>query len=90
MLLLEIKWDPFHHCSVRTTLSLVRMSFRDVKAYAKSENLTAGKAASELVRRRLRAQLRTRVVNGFHIVDLPPGSPPVSSKDVRKLTESSE
>jgi hypothetical protein len=59
--------------------------FREVKAYADSRDLAIGKAVSELVRRALHAPLQTRLVNGFHVVELPPDSPPVSTEDVEKL-----
>ena len=72
---------------MRTTLSLDDDVFAEVKTYAKSRDVALGKAVSELVRRGLQAPLRTRVVNGFHVVDLPPDSPPVSSADVKKLLE---
>lgn len=61
--------------------------FEEVKKYAKSRDVAVGKAVSELVRRGLHAPLRTRVVNGFHVVDLPPDSPQVSSEDVKRLLE---
>jgi hypothetical protein len=72
---------------MRTTLSLDDDVFREAKVYAESRDLALGKAVSELVRRGLQAPLQTRVVNGFHVIELPPGSPPVSSEDVRKLQE---
>ena len=75
---------------MRTTLSLDDDVFREAKVYAKSRDLALGKAVSELVRRGLQAPLQTRVVNGFHIVGLPPGSPPVSSEDVRNLQDDME
>jgi hypothetical protein len=49
--------------------------------------LAIGKAVSDLVRRGLHAPLETRIVNGFHVVKLPPGSPPVSTEDVEKLLD---
>ena len=58
---------------MRTTLSLDDDVFREVKAYAERRDVAIGKAVSELVRRGLHAPLQTRVVNGFHVVDLPPG-----------------
>jgi hypothetical protein len=75
---------------MRTTLSLDDDVFREAKVYAESRDLALGKAVSELVRRGLQAPLQTRVVNGFHVVELPSGSPPVSSEDVRKLQEELE
>lgn len=75
---------------MRTTLSLDDDVFREAKVYAEGRDITLGKAVSELVRRGLQAPLQTRVVNGFHVVELPPNSPPVSSEDVRKLQEELE
>jgi hypothetical protein len=72
---------------MRTTLSLDNDVFEEVKTYAKSRDIAVGKAVSELVRRGLRAPLRTRIVNGFHVVDLPPGCPEVSSADVERLLD---
>jgi hypothetical protein len=72
---------------MRTTLSLDDDVLREVKAYAVSRDLAIGKAVSDLVRRGLHAPLQTRVVNGFHVVELPPGSPPVSTEDVEKLQD---
>jgi hypothetical protein len=70
---------------MRITLSLDDDVFREVKAYAESRDVATGKAVSELVRRGLHAPLQTRVVNGFHVVDLPSGSPAVTDEDVKKL-----
>jgi len=64
--------------------------FNEVKAYAESRDVALGKAVSELVRRGLHAPLQTRVVNGFHVVDLPAGSPGVSKEDVKKLQDELE
>jgi hypothetical protein len=75
---------------VRTTLSLDDDVFDEAKAYAESRHATIGKAVSELVRRGLHAHLQIRVMNGFHVVDLPPGSPAVSAEDVKKLRDELE
>jgi hypothetical protein len=75
---------------MRTTLSLDDDVFHEVKAYAESRHVAFGKAVSELVRRGLQAPLRTRVVNGFHVVDLPAGSPAIATENVKKLQEELE
>ena len=75
---------------MRTTLSIDDDVLRDVKLYADSREIALGKAVSELVRRGLQAPLQTRIVNGFHVVDLPPGSPTVTTERVRKLEEELE
>ena len=61
---------------MRTTLSQAR-------SYAESRDISLGNAVSELVRKGLHAPLKTRVVNGFHAVELPPESPVVSVDHVR-------
>jgi hypothetical protein len=72
---------------MRTTLSLDDDVLQEVKAYAKRRDVAIGKAVSDLVRRGLHAPLETRIVNGFHVAKLPPGSPPVSTEDVEKLQD---
>jgi len=59
--------------------------FQEVRAYAQSRDIALGKAASDLLRRGLHAPLQTHVVNGFHVADLPPDSPSVSSEKVKQL-----
>ena len=72
---------------MRTTLSLDDDVLQEVKAYAKSRDVAIGKAVSDLVRRGLHAPLETRIVDSFHVVKLPPGSPPVSTEDVAILQD---
>jgi hypothetical protein len=72
---------------MRTTLSLDDDLVPRVQTYAESRDITVGKAVSELVRRGLHAPLRTRVVNGFHVVELPSGSPVVTREHIQKLEE---
>jgi hypothetical protein len=72
---------------MRTTLSLDDDLISQVKTYAENRDISVGKAVSELVRRGLHAPLQTRVVNGFHVVDLPAGSPVITREHVRKLEE---
>jgi Arc/MetJ family transcription regulator len=74
-----------HHLGMRTTISLDDDVFQEVKAYAVRQDVALGKAVSDLVRRGLRAPIQTHVVNGFHVVELPPGSPAVSTETVKKL-----
>ncbi len=72
---------------MRTTLSLDDDVVEELKLYAESRDIGLGKAVSELVRRGLRAPLQTRLLNGFYVVDLPPGTPPVTPEHVHKLQE---
>ena len=75
---------------MRTTLSLDDDAFDLARKYADSRSLGLGKAVSELVRRGVDAPLRTRIVNGFHVVDLPPESPQITSEHVRRLQDEFE
>jgi hypothetical protein len=61
-----------------------------VKTYAENRDISVGKAVSELVRRGLHAPLQTRLINGFHVVDLPAGSPAITREHIRKLEEDLE
>lgn len=75
---------------MRTTLVLDDDVLQEIRAYAQNHEITLGKAVSELVRRGLYAPLQTRVINDFHVVELPLGSPRVSIERVRKLQEETE
>jgi hypothetical protein len=70
---------------VRTTLSLDDDVFQLVKGYAENRSLAMGKAVSELVRRGLSAPVKTRVVNGLVVFDVPENSAPVTSELVKRL-----
>jgi hypothetical protein len=72
---------------MRTTLSLDDDIVTRVKSYAESRELSIGKAVSELVRRGLQAPLKMRVVNGFHVVELPLESPLVTTAHLQKLED---
>jgi hypothetical protein len=76
-----------HHWEMRTTLSLDDDVLQEIRAYAKSRDIPIGKAVSDLVRRGLHSRIRTRIVNGFHVVELPTGSPPMSTEDVKRLQQ---
>jgi len=75
---------------MRTTIALDDDLLPQLKTYAKNRDISVGKAVSELVRKGLAAPIRTRVVNGFHVVELPPNSPSVSTERVRELGEELE
>jgi len=75
---------------MRTTLSLDDDVFPLVRRYAEGRSLGLGKAVSELVRKGLKAPVQTRVVNGFHVVVLPPDSPVVTTEDVKRLQDEFE
>jgi hypothetical protein len=70
---------------MRTTLNLDDDVFQTVKTYAENRSLAMGKALSELVRRGLNAPVKTRVVNGLVVFDVPADSEPVTSELVKRL-----
>jgi len=70
---------------MRTTLSLDDDVFQLVRTYAENRSLAMGKAISELVRRGLSAPVKTRVVNGLVVFDVPQDSDPVTSELVKRL-----
>jgi hypothetical protein len=72
---------------MRTTLSIDDDLVPQLKTYAEGRDISVGKAVSELVRRGLNAPIQTRIVNGFHVVELPPNSPTISTGHVRKIEE---
>jgi hypothetical protein len=70
---------------MRTTLSLDDDVFQLIKTYAENRSLAMGKALSELVRRGLSAPVKTRVVNGLVVFDVPEDHEPVTSELVKRL-----
>lgn len=75
---------------MRTTLNLDDEVFRLARGYARSRSLALGKAVSELVRKGLSAPVRTRIVNGVHVFDLPAGGDRISSERVKELESEME
>jgi len=74
-------------CAMRTTLNLDDDVVEILKNYSESRSVALGKAASDLIRRGLETPVQMRMVNGFCTVVLPPGSPKVTSEQVRHLLE---
>lgn len=70
---------------MRTTLSLDDDVFQVIKTYAENRSLAIGKAVSELVRRGLSAPVKTRVVNGLVVFDVPEDREAVTSELVKQL-----
>jgi hypothetical protein len=87
---LTSSWLLRHHTCMRTTLNIDDDLVRQIKRYAKGRSLSLGSAVSHLVRRGLSSRRPTRVVNGFHVADLPPDSPEVTSELVRRLLDEDE
>jgi len=72
---------------VRTTINLDDDVLQQAKKYADKRSMPLGRAVSDLVRRGLNSPMQTQVVNGFHVVVLPPDSAPITSERVKKLLE---
>ncbi|MBZ5706440.1 MAG: antitoxin [Acidobacteriia bacterium] len=70
---------------MRTTLSLEDDVFQAVKTYAENRSLGMGKAVSDLLRKGLTVRTPTRIVNGLVVFDLPPGSPAVTTEQVKNI-----
>lgn len=82
---IDINSEFGHHNAMRTTINLDDDVGRLVKQYAESRSLSLGKALTELARRGLTVQRPTKIVNGLLVFDLPPGSPKVTARSVRRL-----
>lgn len=70
---------------MRTTLGLEVDAVDAIQAYAKSRQLSLGRAASELVRRGARYELTTRRLNGLPVLDAPDDFPLIASARMREL-----
>jgi hypothetical protein len=72
---------------MRTTLNLDDDALEILRSYSETRSLPLGKAASELVRKGVKAVVPTRLVDGFVVFDLPPGGPKVTTEHVKRLLE---
>jgi hypothetical protein len=70
---------------MRTTLRLDDDVLTLAKAYAEGRSMALGRAVSELVRRGLAAERPIRIVNGFPVFDVPPGTPEVTTEMVKQI-----
>lgn len=72
---------------MRTTLSLETDANKAIRTYAKRHGISLGKAASLLIRRGARYQLRTRIVNGIPVFDVPEDFPLITAEQVREILD---
>jgi len=75
---------------MRTTLSIDDEVLEQVKRYAADRSMPVGEAVSELLRKAFRTPTPTRMVNGLRIFDVPPDSPPITTKKVKELEAEDE
>jgi hypothetical protein len=72
---------------MRTTLALEDDAITAIQRYARTNRLSLGRAASELIRRGIRYRLGTRQVNGIPVFEAPDDFPLLTSERVRQLLD---
>jgi len=72
---------------MRTTMNLDNDAMEAVHAYARSNRVSLGKAASELLRRGSRYRLAVRKVNGIPVFEAPDEFPLITVERVRELAD---
>lgn len=72
---------------MRTTLTLDDEAFSKAQAYARARDLKLGQAVSELIRRGTADKLPLKKKNGAWVFQLPPGTPKVTSRQVKDMME---
>jgi hypothetical protein len=72
---------------MRTTLALEDDAITAIQRYARTNRLSLGRAASELIRRGVRYQLGTRKLNGIPVLEAPDDFPIITSEKVRQLLD---
>jgi hypothetical protein len=72
---------------MRTTLNLDDDALEILRNYSEERSLPMGKAASDLLRKGVKAPVQMEKVDGFWRVVLPPGGKKITTEDVRRLLE---
>jgi hypothetical protein len=72
---------------MRTTISLEDDAIEAIRDFAETKRISLGKAASELIRRGTRYQLRTKKINGLPVFEVPDDFPKITSERVRELLD---
>ena len=73
--------------TMRTTLSFENDAMEAIRAYARSNRVSLGKAASELIRRGSRYRLGIGKIDGFPVFDAPDDFPAITTQRVRELLD---
>ena len=68
---------------MRTTWNIDDDVLEEVKQYASARTISAGEAATSLLKQSLRRPLGTRVEQGFTVFDVPDDSPVVTQEHVQ-------
>jgi hypothetical protein len=72
---------------MRTTLNLDDDALEILRNYSEERSLPMGKAASDLLRKGVKAPVQMEKIDGFWRVVLPPGGKKITTEDVRRLLE---
>lgn len=75
---------------MRVTINLDDDALKYLEQFADGSTMSRGRAASELIRRGYNRPLVTHVVNGLHVVTVPPGSPKITPEHIRDIEEKEE
>lgn len=75
---------------MRVTINLDDDALKYVDQFAQGRPVSRGRAASELIRRGYNRPLVTHMVNGLHVVTVPPDSPKVTPEHIREIEEKEE
>ena len=72
---------------MRTTLTLKDDAFATAQAYARSRAIKLGQAISELILRGSAGKVAMKQVNGVWVYDLPPDTPRITARQVKRLLD---
>jgi hypothetical protein len=72
---------------MRTTLAVEDDAMEAIHAYARSNRVSLGKAASELIRRGSRYQLGIKKIDGIPVFDTPDDFPAITTQRVQELLD---
>ena len=72
---------------MRTTWNIDDDVLEEVKQYASARTISAGEAATSLLKQSLRRPLGTRVEHGFTVFDVPDDSPVVTQEHVQRMID---
>lgn len=81
--MIDIIRSLWHHCVVRTTLTLDDDIMKEAAIRAKILKISLGKAVSDLARRGLKVAPPVKQVNGLILFDPPKGSPRITMRKVK-------
>jgi hypothetical protein len=70
---------------MRTTINLDADAVKAIRALSRERDIPLGAAASELIRRGIRYEVGTKVVNGIPVFDAPAEFPTITTRQVREI-----